>query len=268
MWTWLIILVIAAYLAGVLVLVLRQDRFVYRPRRDVEHTPDEIGLEYEEVIFASGDGLALSGWYIPGGVGVPVVLVCHGNGGNIGHRLDTIRILHGLGLSVMVFDYRGYGRSQGRPDEEGTYRDARAAWDYLVQKRKVAGESIFLLGRSLGGAVAARLAGRAHPAGLIVEGAFTSLGDLGQQMYPIFPVRWLLRYRYDTRQAISRVGCPLLIVHSREDELVPVDHAHRLLAAAREPKTLVEIEGPHADAHVTSEPAYTAALREFIFTQL
>lgn len=268
MWIWLVISAAAAYLVGLLVLLLRQDRFVYRPTSEIEQTPDAVGLDYDDVIFTGDDGLALSGWFVPAGVGVPVVLICHGNGGNIGHRLATLRILHGLGLSAMVFDYRGYGRSQGTPNEEGTYRDAMAAWQYLVQKRKIAPESIFLLGRSLGGAVAAQLAGRVHPAGLIVEGAFTSIGDLGQQMYPMFPVRRLLRYRYDTRDAIGRAGCPVLIVHSRDDEVVPLSHAHQLHAAAREPKRLVELEGPHAEAHVVSEPAYSAAVRSFVFSQL
>lgn len=144
----------------------------------------------------------------------------HGNAGNISHRLDSLRIFHGLGLDVLILDYRGYGRSEGRPSEEGTYRDARAASRYLVEARGVAPERIVVFGRSIGAAIAAALAVEQRPAALILESGFTSVPDLAADLYPWLPARRLARLHYDTRARLPHVTVPVLIVHSRDDEII------------------------------------------------
>jgi pimeloyl-ACP methyl ester carboxylesterase len=187
------------------------------------------------------------------------LLVCHGTGGNIMYVLDTIELFQGLGLNCLVFDYRGYGRSAGRPTEAGTYLDAQGAWDWLVREKHVPPEGIIVFGHSLGGSIAAHLAGRVRPGGLVIEGAFTSYRDMGAHLYPYLPVRPFARFRYDTRAYLREVRCPVLVIHSREDELVPFKFGLRLFEAAPEPKQFVEIRGGHIDGSLVSRPAYEEA---------
>jgi fermentation-respiration switch protein FrsA (DUF1100 family) len=172
-----------------------------------------------------------------------VVLFCHGNAGNVSHRLDTLQFFRSLGLGTLIFDYRGYGRSDGSPSEKGTYRDAEAAWRHLVEQRQIPPERIVILGRSLGGAVAARLAADQRPGALVVESAFTSVPDLAARMFPVYPVHLLARIRYNTLKWIRRVHCPVLVVHSRDDEMIPFRHGRRLFEAAPEPKEFLELRG-------------------------
>ena len=198
------------------------------------------------------------------GGAAPVVLFCHGNAGNISHRLESIALFHRLGLSVLIFDYRGYGDSEGKPDEQGTYRDARAAWRHLRELRGVAGDDIILFGRSLGAAVAAWLAARERPRAVILESAFTSAASLGAEHYPWLPVDLLLRHRYDTLARVSEIRAPLLVVHSRDDEIVPFHHGRALFDAAAEPKRLLEIRGGHNDGFLASGAVYRDALAAFL----
>jgi hypothetical protein len=196
------------------------------------------------------------------------VLFCHGNAGNISHRLDSIRLLHSLGLQVLIFDYRGYGHSEGAASEKGSYRDADAAWRYLVDVRGLPADRIILFGRSLGAAVAADLASRTRPAAVIMESAFTSVPDMAAGIYPWLPVRLLSRYRYDNLDKITRISAPLLLVHSRQDEIIPFAHGERLFERAREPKQFLEINGGHNDAFLTSRKAYTHGLESFLAAHL
>jgi len=250
----LIALVLAAaavYAALALFLYLFQARFVYFPElpsRPVEATPADLGLDYEALRLATTDGEMLAAWYIPAPAARATLLYLHGNGGNIGHRLDPIAVFHRLGLAVLIVDYRGYGDSSGKPDEAGTYQDALAAWHYLTGEKGIPPQRIVLFGESLGGAVAAWLAARHAPAATILYAGFTSVPELAQQLYPMFPARRLARYRYDTRASLRSVASPLLILHSRNDEIVPFSHAEALLAAANPPKRLVPLHGGHNDA--------------------
>ncbi len=253
----------AVYLGLCLVLFLRQSSMVYFPLARVDQDPSAAGLAFEAVTLRAEDGVALDAWFVPCRGARGTVLVCHGNAGNIGHRLPAIALFHGLGLNVLIFDYRGYGRSQGRPSEIGTYRDARAAWAYLVRGRCLPPSRIAIVGRSLGGAVAAALAAEVRPAGLVLEATFTSLPALGARLYPWLPVRWLARYRYDTLSRLPRVACPVLVAHSPDDEMIPFDHGQRLFAAAREPKTFVALSGEHNAGEVLAAPGYRAALDIF-----
>jgi fermentation-respiration switch protein FrsA (DUF1100 family) len=250
----------AALCAG---LFLAQWRLVYLPSRQVLATPAARGLAFEDV-WLEAEGERVHGWYLPGALGSKTVLFFHGNAGNIGDRLDSLAIFAELGLSVFIIDYRGYGLSDGAPGEAATYADARAAWEHLVHAREVAPEDIVIFGRSLGGGVAAWLAERVEAGGLILESSFTSVPDLAARMYPLFPVRWLARIRYDTRARLPRVGCPVLVAHSPDDELVPYAHGQGLFEAADEPKEFLEILGPHGDGFLRTGRGYVEGLRGFI----
>ena len=227
-------------------------------------TPSDIGLAYEDVTFQSSDGLQLHGWFVPVAEARGVLLFMHGNAGTITDRLDSIDFFHGFGFSVFIFDYRGYGRSTGKPDEQGTYRDAEAAWRHLVEDRKIDPGRIFIFGRSLGAAIAAWLASRTNPAALIIESAFTSAPDLARQHYWFLPVGLLARFQYDTQAYLAEVAAPKLIFHGAEDEIIPFAHGQRLFASARQPKVFVELRGGHNDAFFVSRTAYAAALRDFL----
>jgi uncharacterized protein len=243
---------------------LFQSRLIYFPERDLAATPRLKGLSYREVDFTAADGVKLHGWFIPAAPDRGVVLFCHGNAGNISHRLESIELFHQLGLSTFIFDYRGYGRSRGRPSEAGTYRDAEAAWMRLVNEDNIPPSRIIVFGRSLGGAVAAWLAQHQTPAALILESTFTSIPDIGAEAYPFLPVRLMSRFRYNTVDYVGRVSVPLLIVHSRDDEMIPVAHGRRLFDAAREPKEFLEIRGSHNDGFLASGALYRQGLEVFL----
>jgi len=255
---------IAAYLGTCLVLYFLQSKLLYHPYRELETNPRANGMEYEDVYLQAEDGVKLHAWFVPAEHPRGVVLLCHGNAGNISHRIESIQLFNGLDLSVFIFDYRGYGHSEGKPSEAGTHLDAQAAWKYLVEQRKVPPEQILIFGRSLGGSVASHLAVAHAPSGLIVESSFTSIPDLGQDLYFFLPVRWLSRFHYDTREAISQVRCPVLVIHSRQDNLVPFRHGQRLFQAAPQPKTFLEISGSHNDGWITSlYDGYHAGVKKF-----
>jgi fermentation-respiration switch protein FrsA (DUF1100 family) len=240
-------------------LYFMQPTFLYRPVREVPYTPDELGLDFESVLFKSGDGLLLSAWYIPAENSELTVLFCHGNGGNMFHCLDSINIFYNLGLDCFVFDYRGYGNSEGKPTEAGTYLDVMAAYKWLTEEKKMSPADIIIFGRSLGGSIAAQLAGKVEARALIIESAFTSYVGIGRKFYPYMPVRWFARFSYKTIDYIKDVLCPAMIIHSRNDEIVSFGFAQELYEAANEPKELVEIFGSHNDGFLVSGEIYRNA---------
>jgi len=241
-----------------------ENRMIYYPARDLLATPSDYRLAYESVAFVTDDGLSLHGWWIPAEPERAVLLFFHGNAGNIGDRLDSIEIFHRLGLTVFIIDYRGYGMSEGRPSEQGTYLDAVAAWHYLTEERGVDPSRAVIFGRSLGAAVATMLASERPPRALILESAFTSVPDMAATIFPWLPVRLVLGMQYDNLKRIGKIGCPLLIVHSRDDEIIPFEHGRRLFEAANEPKQFLEIRHGHNDGFVLSGPLYTTGLAEFL----
>jgi fermentation-respiration switch protein FrsA (DUF1100 family) len=264
-----IIIIIAAgagiYLLIVLLAWIFQERLLYLPLKKVATTPADIGLDYESVRFGTADGLTLTGWFVPAATdNQPTLLFFHGNAGNIGHRLESITVFHRLGLNVFIVDYRGYGQSEGRPTEAGTYRDAEAAWAWLVNQRQIAPERIIIFGRSLGGGVAAYLAQKNRPAALILESTFTSAVDVAAQSYPFLPVGWLMRIQYSTQQRLSTIDCPVLIIHSPNDRVIPYPHGQQLYAAANEPKQFLQINGGHNDGFVVSNQVYETGVAQFI----
>lgn len=250
---------ILVYVVWGLVLLFMQPKLLYRPLREVAFTPADRGLPQEDAVFHSRDGVRLTGWYVPAPDARFTVLFCHGNGGNIMHAMDAISQFHEMGLHCFVFDYRGYGNSEGRPTEVGTYLDARAAFDWLTQAKQVPADRIILCGRSLGAGIAAHLAVEVQPAALVVEGAFTSYPDIGARFYPYMPVRRFARFQYDTLAHIKRVRCPVMVVHSKDDEVVPPDFGVRLFEAAGEPKQFTEIAGSHNDGFHLSAGRYKEA---------
>ncbi len=261
---YLLILIVVGF---ILWLRWNEPRMLYYPTRQIDQTPDQLGFKYENVTLTTSDGVRINGWYVLCGREAKLtILFFHGNAGDISDRFEKLAVLRELGVNTFIIDYRGYGRSEGKPNEAGTYRDAQAAYEYLTQQRKLAPRSIVVYGESLGSAIAADLASKVEVGGLILEEAFTSTGDVGQKMFPFLPVRWLVRNKYDTLSKLPRIKVPLLIVHSRDDEFFNMRHAQRLLAAANEPKRLVELRGGHNDAFVVSAPIYRAALEKFFAT--
>lgn len=254
----------ALYVGWGLVLLCLQPKLLYRPVRDVSFTPADLDLEYEDVTFRASDGVALNGWYVPAAKSRLTILFCHGNGGNIMHRLDSVNLFHSLGLGCFIFDYRGYGKSEGRPTEIGTYRDVQAAYEWLTQTKRVPPEQIVLFGRSLGASVASYQAGQAEARALVIESAFTSYPDIGAKFYPYMPVRPFARFKYNTLAHLSQVRCPVLVMHSRDDELVPFEFGARLFEAAAEPKQFVEIFGGHNDGFLLSGDLYKDAWVKWI----
>ena len=258
----------AAALYAVLLLLLfaMQSRLIYYPEigRDVTTTPRAVGLSYEDVWLEPDEGVRLHAWFVGHPAPRGVVLILHGNAGSIALRLDWLRMFHDLGYASFIVDYRGYGRSSGTPSEEGTYADARAAWEHLVGTRGFAPRDIVLLGESLGGPIAAYLAAREQPRALVLHSTFTSIPDLAADIYRFFPVRWLTRFRYDTAGFLARVDAPVLVAHSPDDELVPFRHAQALYAQAREPKALLELAGGHNDAFLFRRKAWVDALARFL----
>jgi fermentation-respiration switch protein FrsA (DUF1100 family) len=244
-----------------------QPRLIYypdMPGRAIEITPDAVALDYEDVTLRTEDGESLHGWFVPHPSAVATLLFCHGNAGNISHRLDSIRLFHELGLNVLIFDYRGYGLSSGTASEQGTYRDADAAWEYLVGERGIPPQRIVLFGRSLGAAVASDLATRTQPGAVILESAFTSVPDMAARLYPWLPVRWLASYRYDNAAKIRNISSPVLVMHSRDDEIIPFAHGERLYALANEPKRMFELRGGHNDGFHVSRDQYRPVVGDFI----
>jgi hypothetical protein len=240
--------VLAAGLLIVLVLRWFEHSQVYHPDRVLTATGAELSRPFEDVLFQASDGVELNGWFFPASTNSHrphlAVLVCHGNAGNIGHRLDLCLVLLATGVNVFVFDYRGYGRSQGRPSEEGTYRDAQAAYRWLRQKG-FAGTNVIAFGESLGGGVAAELAGRETIGGLALQSTFTSIPDMGAELFPWLPVRWFGTIHYDTRSKLPRLHIPVLVMHSPADELIGIHHGKANFAAANEPKRFWELRGDH-----------------------
>jgi len=267
------ILIFAGGLYGAfcLYLFLMQDKLLFYPHlpsRELTASPADIGLKFETVSINASDQIILHGWFIPAPEEKGVLLFFHGNAGNISHRLDSLKIFFDLGLSSLIIDYRGYGSSQGDISEHGTYLDAESAWKYLTVTKNIPSEKIVVFGRSLGAAIAANSAARYTPGALILESAFTSVPDMAAKLYPIFPVRLLSRYQYNTKKSLLSAKCPVLIIHSPDDEIIPFENGLQLYHSAREPKHMLEIHGGHNEGFLLSGKTYIEGIRKFISVSL
>jgi len=242
-----------------------EEAFIYFPSREEFGTPADHGLDYHEAYLTTADGVRVHGWHVPAR-GPLTLLWFHGNAGHVGHRLEQLALIHErLGVGLFLLDYRGYGRSEGRPSEQGTYRDASAALAYLRAQREMDPEGIVLYGQSLGCAVAVELATRGRVRGLILEAPFASVPAVARAIYPFLPVGPFIRNRYDSLSRIARVGAPVLILHSEHDEIVPYAQGRALFAAAAEPKRFYTIlSAGHNDPYYRGGSGYWQALREFL----
>lgn len=238
--------------------------FIYYPETKITRTPADLNLAYETVHIKTRDKIMLSGWLVPVAGARGIVLFFYGNGGNISYYLDILPVFAKLGLATFMVDYRGYGMSEGHPTEEGTYNDAQAAWDFLIHKMNIPPDKIIVMGRSLGGAIAGWLASRNNPKLLILESSFLSFAKVAKDLYPWAPTRLLFGNRYNTAAHIKQVRCPVLIIHSPEDEIVPFDHGLQLFDLAQGPKKLLKISGSHNSGFYQSLEIYREGLADFI----
>ncbi len=260
--------------ATVVLMVVFEDSLIFFPTRypdgewDVEAVARGSGCTVEDCFYPSEDGVQLHSWWCRRTAAEPdepLILFFHGNAGNLSHRADLMfELANRVGATVVVVGYRGYGRSEGSPSEDGLYADARAAWRFVTVDRGVDPGRVVVFGKSLGGAVAVNLAAETDPAGLIVESTFTSIPDMATRHYPFVP-KFVIRTRMDSLAKIGGIGCPLLAIHSRSDEVVPFELGRKLFEAAPEPKTFYEVEGAgHNETWLVGGQSYFEAIAGFV----
>jgi len=262
-------LLIALLAAGWVGLRRFETANLYHPAREFAVIPQTFGLPHEEVALRAEDGVALHGWFLPAargplaGQGL-VLLYCHGNAGNVSTRVSKAALFHRLGLSVLLFDYRGYGKSAGSPSEQGTYLDAEAAWRYINETKRFPPDKIVIYGESLGNGIALETALSHPPKALILDSAFTSIVDMGREVFPWLPVRLMVTMHYDNLAKIPRIRCPVLVMHSREDRVVPFRMGQALFAAAPQPKEFLEMTGSHGEGYLETGAAYPKTVLAFL----
>jgi hypothetical protein len=266
--------IVGALVVGYVLLVLlvraMEPRLVFAPgsARRLTPPPPVLRLDPQPVRFRAADGVELSAWVMrpPGSDDARWILICHGNAGNLSEsgRAEHYAGLRALGLGIFAFDYRGYGESEGSPDERGVYLDAVAAYRYLSDTLGIPADRIVIFGHSLGSAVAVELATREPAAGLVLDGALLSGVARGQELYPWLPVRLIARNRFESDRKIGRLTLPKLFLHARADDVVPIHHGERLFALAPEPKRFVPLAGGHGDAFLVDSAAYFGAIGAFL----
>ncbi len=263
-----LLLGVAGVLLALTALMLVFERqLIYFPFLEHERTPSSLGLAHEPEKLVAEDAVKLDAWFLPLPGAPRTVLFCNGNAGNMSYRLDrAAQLQRRLGVAVLLFDYRGYGRSEGSPDEQGTYRDGRAAYRYLVETRRVPPQSLVLFGESLGAAIAVQLALEFPAGALVLESPFTSIPDMARSAYPFLPpVGPLIRTRYESLAKAPRLALPLLVLHGERDEIVPLAQGRRVFDAAPEPKRFFAIpDAGHNDTYLAGGERYWQALREFL----
>lgn len=261
-----ILIAFLIFMAGMVMTPYRLERmFVYFPTREVQGNPGMLGLDYQDVFLTTADAVKLHGWFIPYEKADRTLLIFHGNAGNIGDRLAWIDVLHDLGAHILIIDYRGYGKSEGKPFEAGLYRDAQAAYDWWAGDRQAHGESLILLGESLGGAVAVNLAAKVSPAGLILQSTFTSAWDMAKTMFPVGLLQPLLNVHFDSAKTIAAVRCPTLLIHGLQDEIVPFRMGKKLFELAPARKTFYRVpDAGHNDLVEIAGAEYLRQLQMFL----
>jgi uncharacterized protein len=239
-----------------------EKKLLFFPSKPLVGTPRDIGLAFDEVSLEAADKTKLHAWWVPCDRARGTLVLSHGNGGNISHRMEKLKIFHDLGLSVLLYDYRGYGKSEGTPSEPGVYADAQAAYDFVVKDKKIPPSQVISYGESLGGSIAARLASKNDVGSLILDSSFTSLKDMAKVHYPL--VQLLVQSKFDTLGAVRSVKAPVLVLHSRDDEVVPFAQGKRLFDAANPPKEFVELTGDHNSGFLRSKAKYVNAIAIFL----
>jgi len=238
--------------------------FIFYPDARFEAVPSSFGLMHQEISFLAEDGTKLHGWFFPLKEDAPLMLFCHGNAGNISHRLENVKLLLDHGLQVFIFDYRGYGRSKGRPSEQGLYQDGLAAYDFLTAHRRIVPKKIVVFGRSLGAAVAIEIALHREVKCLIIESAFTSTKEMAKSLPLFMPLSFMLPPHYNNMAKISRINAPKLIIHGEADEIVPFSMGRKLYHAATPPKYFYPISrAGHNDTYMVAGRKYFRTLSTF-----
>lgn len=254
-----------ALIAGLnILLFFLQPGMLFFPSKKLQQTPGNWNLEFEDVYLNSTNGNKIHGWFIPSNKSKRVVLFLHGNGGNISHRGESLLIFNHLGLSTLIIDYQGYGKSEGTPGENAFYNDARVAFHDLVNKRGFQKENIIVFGRSLGGAVAAKISAELKPGAVILESTFSSVSDMAERIFPILSKVIVLRYQFETARHVQELESPLLVLHSREDEIIPFASGEQVYLAANKPKLFFEITGDHNNGFLKTQPGYEQVLAKFL----
>ena len=260
------------YIAAMIAIYFAQALFIYAPQiptRELVATPADIHLEYEDLTLNTPDNERINAWYIPAkNQTTKTVLFFHGNAGNISHRLETIKIYNQLGFNFLIFDYRGFGTSTGKPTEQGTYIDADTVWQYLIEEKKLSAKEIIIAGRSLGGGVATELAKKVQPAMLILESTFTSMPEVSAKHYPFMPTGLIVKHKYETNQKLKQIHCPIVFAHSTDDEVIPYEQSQRNYAAANEPKQFIKLRGGHGSGFLLTKKDYLSGLQKAFDTFL
>ncbi|MBU1121523.1 MAG: alpha/beta hydrolase [Candidatus Omnitrophota bacterium] len=236
---------------------------IFYPTKEIIETPRVLNVEFQDIYIKTSDNIKINGWFIPKPGARYTVLFLHGNGGNMGDRLDKINMFYDIGVNMFIVDYRGYGSSEGKVSEKGVYLDARFCYKYLVDDFKIAPEHILVYGESLGAAIAIDLVSNVEVAALITEGAFTSIKEVGKTVHP-FLTLFLLSDKFNSLAKINHVTVPKLFIHSSSDELVPFSLGKKLYRKAVLPKQFVELTGDHNGAFIESQKKYIEAIKEFI----
>jgi fermentation-respiration switch protein FrsA (DUF1100 family) len=244
-----------------------ENSIIFYPDKALDDRPSNWDLSYKDIQFLTPDGQKLHGWFFPVSGKSPVLLFCHGNAGNISHRIENIKFLVKRDISVFIFDYRGYGQSSGRPSEKGIYIDGIAAYDYLTEIEKISPDRIVIFGRSIGGAVAIEVALQRKVRCLIIESTFTSTKDMAKTIFPFFIFSPFLPHHYNNILKIAGVTIPKLIIHGEDDNIVPFSMGNKLFAQATEPKLFLPIHGAgHNDTYVVGGEDYFEAIVNFILS--
>jgi len=236
---------------------------IYYPVKEILIYPPSVGISFKDIYITTEDNVRINGWFIANPKAKYTLLFFHGNAGNIGDRIDKLQLLYQAGLNIFIIGYRGFGKSQGRPSEPGFYRDAFAAYDYLLNTIGIDPDQIILYGESLGSAIAVNLAFHRKVKALILEGAFSCGRDMAVKFYPFLP-RFIFSNSFDSLTKIKEINAPKLFIHSRDDEIVPFNMAKKLYDHAKGPKEFLEILGDHNSAFLSSQQLYISSISAFI----
>jgi fermentation-respiration switch protein FrsA (DUF1100 family) len=263
----ILLVIVISVIAFGLFLRLMENRIVFYPVKYPAGywQPRNFGVSVEDCWFTADDGVRLHGWLMRHEEAIATMIWCHGNAGNISGRIDNLAKLKALPINVFIFDFRGYGRSEGSPTEDGVYLDALAAYDYLVNQAGIASEQIVIFGRSLGGAVAVELATQRQCRALILESTFSAAADMAKSMFGFLPVQLIMKTRMNSLTKITNINVPLLMLHGDRDSIVPYRFGRKLFEAANEPKEFYTITGAdHNDTYIVGGKPYFDKLDEFI----
>lgn len=260
----IVLVTLAAFvIISKILIFIGEEKNLYQPDKEIDLTPQSIGFAYEDLFFTTKDGQSLNGWFVPARNAKITILFCPGRGGDLSDRLAKIKFFNEMGLNIFVFDYRGYGRSSGKPSEQGLYKDARAAYDFLISRSDIDKTKIVAYGKSLGGPVAADLCLHRKLAALIIEAGFPSLkvyvGDIGG----FLPTEWLVSEKFNTISRVQKIHIPKLFVHGMDDEIIDFSEGRIVFNKAVLPKEFIAFDGHHDDSLFTVSDAYKDKLNKF-----